>query len=127
VAQAVRDLLVWQRAIELSVCIYELTRTFPQEELYGLTMQLRRASVSIASNIAEGRGRLTDGEFRQFLGMAQGSNYEVETQLIVARRLRLGKTEMLDEAEALSGEVGKMLNSLLSVVAAKRAINRARS
>jgi four helix bundle protein len=119
-AQAFQNLVVWKRAIELSVCIYELTRTFPKDELYGLTSQLRRASVSVASNIAEGRGRLTEGEFRQFLGLAQGSNYEVQTQLVIARHLHFSKPEILDKAEALSDEVGKMLSSLLNAVAARR-------
>ncbi len=70
--QDFHDLTVWQRAIELTVCIYRLTQRFPKEETYGLISQLRRASVSVASNIAEGRGRLNPGEFRQFLGMALG-------------------------------------------------------
>lgn len=78
-AQAFQDLTVWQRAMEMTVCVYNLTRTFPKDEQYGLVSQLRRASVSVASNIAEGRGRATEGEFRQFLGMAQGSTYEVQT------------------------------------------------
>jgi len=73
-AQDYHELVVWQRAIELTVCVYKLTRTFPKEELYGLISQMRRASVSVASNIAEGRGRITPGEFRQFLGLAQGFN-----------------------------------------------------
>jgi four helix bundle protein len=118
-AQAFQDLVVWQRAVEMTVKIYELTRTFPSEEIYGLTSQLRRAAVSVASNIAEGRGRLTDGEFRQFLGLAQGSNYEVQTQLLVAKQLRFGEQERLLEAELLSLEVAKMLSSLISAVAAK--------
>ena len=75
-----RDLIVWQRAIELSLAIYTLTRAFPRHELFGLTSQLRRAAVSIASNIAEGEGRGTPGEFKQFLGIAKGSNAELQTQ-----------------------------------------------
>ena len=89
-AQDYRDLIVWQKAMELTVCIYSLTQSFPKQEIYGLTSQMRRASVSIASNIAEGRGRLTPTEFRQFLGMAQGSTYELQTQLVVTRSLGLG-------------------------------------
>ena len=76
-AQNYHDLIVWQRAIDLTVCIYKLTQAL--HELYGLTSQMRRASVSMASNIAEGRGRITPGEFRQFLGIAQGSTYELQT------------------------------------------------
>jgi four helix bundle protein len=115
-AQDYRDLIVWQRAIELTVCIYQLTRSFPKDEQYGLISQMRRASVSIASNIAEGRGRLNAGEFRQFLGLAQGSTYELQTQLVVASKLGLGSAESLDEAEALSNEVSKMLGSFIQSV-----------
>ncbi len=88
-AQDYHDLIVWQRAIELTVSVYSLTRTFPKQEMYGLTSQMRRASVSVASNIAEGRGRLNRAEFRQFLGLAQGSIFELNTQLVVAKRLGL--------------------------------------
>jgi four helix bundle protein len=115
-AQDYRDLIVWQRAIELTVCIYKLTRTFPKEELYGLISQMRRASVSVASNIAEGRGRITPGEFRQFLGLAQGSTYELQIQLLVARKLGMGSDETLNEAELLSDEVSKMLGSFIQTL-----------
>ena len=108
-AQAFEDLTVWQRAMEMTVCIYGLTKSFPNDEIYGLTSQLRRASVSVASNIAEGRGRLTDGEFRQFLGIAQGSTYEVQTQLLVARQLKISDEATLRKAEALCVEISKML------------------
>src|SRR5271170_800988 len=117
--QAFQDLLVWQWAMEMTVSIYEATRSFPREEMYGLISQLRRAAVSVASNIAEGRGRISQGEFRQFLGLAQGSNYEVQTQLLVARRLKMGEPEMLSKAESLSVEVGKMLSSLIASLGAK--------
>jgi len=112
-AQDYRDLIVWKKAIELTVCIYRLTRTLPKDEAYGLVSQMRRASVSIASNIAEGRGRLNHAEFRQFLGLAQGSTYELETQLIVARRLCMASDGALTEAEELSNEVSKMLSSFI--------------
>jgi four helix bundle protein len=111
--QDFHDLTVWQRAIDLTVCIYRLTQRFPKEEMYGLISQLRRASVSVASNIAEGRGRLNPGEFRQFLGVALGSTFEVQTQLIVARRLNFGNEKTIDEAAALSNEVSKMLTSFI--------------
>jgi four helix bundle protein len=71
--QSFRDLLVWQKSMDLAVNIYKLTQAFPREETYGLTSQLRRSAVSISSNIAEGQGRLTTGEFRHFLGVARGS------------------------------------------------------
>ena len=97
----------------MSVSVYSLTKTFPGEELYGLTSQLRRASVSIASNIAEGRGRGTDGEFRQFLCIAQGSTYEVQTQLLLARRLKIGDEVLLSRAETLCIETSKMLGAFI--------------
>jgi four helix bundle protein len=100
--------------MEMTVQVYELTLGFPKDEVYGLTSQLRRASVSVASNIAEGRGRMSQGEFRQFLGTAQGSNFEVQTQLEVSRRLRLGSEASLKKAETLSVEVGKMLSALIA-------------
>jgi len=116
--QDYHELVVWQRAIELTVCVYKLTRTFPKEELYGLISQMRRASVSVASNIAEGRGRITPGEFRQFLGLAQGSTYELQTQLLVARKLGIGSDDALTEADSLSDEVSKMLGSFIKTLRA---------
>jgi four helix bundle protein len=75
------DLVVWQKSMQLAVSVYELTKQFPREELYGLTSQVRRSAVSIPSNIAEGQGRANPGEFRQFIAIARGSNCELETQL----------------------------------------------
>jgi four helix bundle protein len=112
-SQSFRDLLVWQKAMQLTVTIYRLTQGFPREEIYGLTSQIRRAAVSVPSNIAEGQGRLNPAEFRQFLGIARGSICEVQTQLEIARTLQFGKIELLNEAESLSHEVGKMLYSFL--------------
>jgi four helix bundle protein len=105
--------------MEMTVCIYGLTKTFSKDELYGLTSQLRRASVSVASNIAEGRGRMTDGEFRQFLGIAQGSTYEVQTQLLVARQLKMGDDKLLGKAEALCIETSKMLGAFIQSLGAR--------
>jgi four helix bundle protein len=113
VAQAFRDLQVWQRAIQLTVAAYRLTQGFPREEIYGLSSQIRRSAVSVPSNIAEGQGRLSIGEFRQFLGIARGSNYELQTQLVIAKSLGFGKQVLIDEAESLSHEVGKMIYALL--------------
>ena len=118
-SQNFQDLVVWQRAMEMTVAVYRATQSFPREEIYGLTSQMRRAAVSVASNIAEGRGRITSGEFRQFLGLAQGSNYEIQTQILVAKQLEMGKPELLDEAQALSIEVGKMLSALIASIGAK--------
>jgi four helix bundle protein len=117
-AQNAHDLIVWQRAIELTVVIYKLTRSFPKDELYGLTSQMRRASVSVASNIAEGRGRLNPAEFRQFLGIAQGSIFELKTQLTVARKLDMGEVAALDKAESLGEEVSKMLGAFIEKLGA---------
>jgi four helix bundle protein len=93
--------------MDMTVCVYDLTRTFPNDELYGLTSQLRRASVSVASNIAEGRGRMTDGEFRQFLGIAQGSTYEVQTQLLVARQLLIRPLNSVEVSHPFRKKRGK--------------------
>ncbi|MCU1286198.1 MAG: ribosomal protein [Acidobacteriales bacterium] len=82
-----RDLLVWQKAISLVAEIYRFTRAFPKDEIYGLTSQLRRAAVSVPSNIAEGQGRLSKKDFRHFLGQARGSLLEVETQPLIAHKL----------------------------------------
>jgi four helix bundle protein len=108
-----RDLIVWQRSMQLTIAIYRMTQKFPREEIYGLTSQIRRSAVSIPSNIAEGQGRLSTGEFRQFLGIARGSNSELQTQLEIARALGIGDSKMIDEAESLSNEVGKMLSATL--------------
>ena len=103
----------------MATAIYRMTGTFPREELYGLTSQIRRSAVSVASNIAEGQGRLSTGEFRQFLGIARGSNCELQTQLEIARALHFGDQELIDKTEALSFEVGKMKNAILAKLKAK--------
>src|SRR5579859_1805863 len=99
--------------MELTEAVYCLTKTFPKDEIYGLTSQLRRASVSIASNIAEGRGRATDRDFKQFLNIAQGSTYEVQTQLLLAMRLKIGDEAMRKRAESLCVETSKMLGAFI--------------
>lgn len=109
----VQELIVWQRAMQPTMAVYRLTREFPKDELYGLTSQLRRSVVSIPSNIAEGQGRVSLGEFKQFLGIARGSNCEVQTQLDIARALNYAEPQLLNEAEALSDEVRKMLFGML--------------
>ncbi len=86
-AKSYRDLVVWQMAIQLAKRIYELTKEFPQQEVYGLTNQLRRAAVSVPSNIAEGQARKLPGEFRHFLRIALGSLAEMDTQLVIATEL----------------------------------------
>jgi four helix bundle protein len=118
-SQSFRDLQVWQRAMQLSVAVYRLTREFPREEIYGLTSQIRRSAVSVPSNIAEGQGRLSPGEFRQFLSNARGSNCELQTQLDIARTLEIGNSTLIDEAMCLSHEVGKMIYSLVDSLKAQ--------
>ncbi len=109
---------MWQRAVQMTTALYQLTAAFPREELYGLTSQLRRAGVSVASNIAEGWGRQTDGEYWHLLGMARGSNLEVQTQLVIARELHFGLPVNLSRAEGLSLEVHRMLVALMKSVTA---------
>jgi four helix bundle protein len=108
-----RQLDVWQIAIKMTYAIYQLTKSFPDSERFGLTNQLRRAAVSVASNIAEGYGRSMRGEYLQLLGHARGSVCEVETQLVIARGLGFGSTGDLDTSEELCKRVGSMLRVLL--------------
>jgi len=115
--QSFRDLVVWQKSIDLATAVYRVTHDFPREELYGLTSQIRRCAVSVPSNIAEGQGRMSTGEFRQFLGVARGSNFELQTQIEIARRLGLGNPKLIDDADALSHEVGKMLYAIIGKIA----------
>jgi four helix bundle protein len=108
-----RDLFAWQRAIELAVSVYTLTGSFPSSEKFGLSFQLRRAAVSVASNIAEGYGRTTRGEYLQFLGQARGSNSEVETQLVIVRAIGMNVGPEVKGAESLCADVGRLLNGLM--------------
>jgi four helix bundle protein len=111
--QSFRDLIVWQRAIQLTVDIYKLTSKFPDAERFGLTSQMRRAAVSIASNISEGYGRSTKGEYVQFVGHARGSCSELETQIVIAKALEFGIPSNLDSAEGLCNDVGRLLGALM--------------
>src|SRR5207249_4030699 len=117
--QNYRDLIVWQKAMSLVTEIYRETRAFPRDEMYGLTAQVRRAAVSIPSNIAEGQGRRSTGEFLQFLGHAKGSLCELQTQVLIACNLEyLSRTR----AEALletSAEVTRILNGLVGSLEGK--------
>jgi four helix bundle protein len=108
-----RDLLVWQKAMQLTVSVYQLSKGFPREEIYGITSQMRRSAVSIASNIAEGHGRLNAKEFGQFLGIARGSTYELQTQLELAKELQIGGAAQFAHSLELSDEVGRMIYSLI--------------
>lgn len=109
-----KDLVVWQRAVELTTEIYHLTANFPPSEQFGLSNQLRRASVSIPSDIAEGYGRSTRGEYLQFLGHSRGSTCELQTQLVIAKALDFGAPNAHESAEKLSAEVSRLLIALMS-------------
>jgi four helix bundle protein len=107
-----RDLIAWQKSMDLVEAIYRCTASFPREELYGLSAQLRRAAISIPSNIAEGQGRNSTNEFINFLSYPYGSLCEIETQVMIARRLsfiEIGAAESLLE---LAAEVGRINNGL---------------
>jgi four helix bundle protein len=114
------------RAMELAKAVYKVTQGFPAEERFGLTNQLRRASVSIPSNIAEGKGRITTGELIQFLGIARGSTLEVQTQLELASMLGFGAPGGIADSQALAVEVLKILNATLATLRAKLAMKRQR-
>lgn len=108
-----RDLVAWQVAVELVTDTYRATESFPKHELYGLTSQIRRAAVSVASNIAEGQGRNSPGEFQQFLGHAKGSLMELETQLIIAKNLKYLAQSDLDGLLGQSDRVSRLVSGLL--------------
>ena len=113
VARHDKELVVWQQAMELVTHVYRVTEGFPGEEKFGLMSQLRRAAVSVPSNIAQGQGRLTVGEFRQFLGHARGSLFEVETQVMIARNLNMIDDAEVNEFQEGVGNVGRLLNGLI--------------
>jgi four helix bundle protein len=112
-----RDLIAWQKAIGVAEFVYQLTEPFPKREIYGLSSQMRSAAVSIAANIAEGNGRVTRGEWQQFLGHARGSHLELETELTIAWRVGLITDEHHRRALRLCDEVGRLINGLLKASA----------
>ena len=107
-----RDLLVWQKGIELAKCIYSITKSFPSEEKFGLVSQMRRAAVSVPSNIAEGQARASTGEFKQFLSYSEGSVAELDTQLTLCVELGFTDSTGIEASNALVQELRKMLNAL---------------
>jgi four helix bundle protein len=121
VARSYRELLVWQKAKALAVQIYGATEQFPRNEVYGLTSQIRRATVSVPSNIAEGQGRLTLGEFLHFLGQARGSLLELDTQLAIAQDLTYLKP---DQYERLDREIYQVLGLLNRLIESLRKSRR---
>jgi len=110
------DLKVWQSAMELAMAVYQATQKFPRDEIYGLTSQMRRASVSIASNIAEGKGRSSDKELLQFLSRARGSAYELQTQVELAGMLAYLPAPECEGLAEHSASVGRMLNKLIATI-----------
>jgi len=109
-----QDLRVWREAMELTVEIYKNTVSFPKHELYGLTQQIRRAAVSVPSNIAEGKGHYSDKEFSHFLFHARGSLLELQTQLLIAKQLQYLSTEDGQRLTAMAEGVGRALSGLIS-------------
>lgn len=107
-----KSLKVWQKGIKLVVEVYKSTKKFPQEELYGLTSQMRRSSVSIPSNIAEGSGRSSDKDFHRFLEISIGSSFELETQLIIAHELGFISNGNFIETSSKVHEIQKMISGL---------------
>lgn len=108
-----KDLIVWQKSMQLVVLIYKITKSFPKDELFGLVSQMRRAVVSIPSNIAEGHGRCSDKELVRFLFISLGSSSELETQLIISKNLDLMNDENFKQLLLLNEEVRKMLVALI--------------
>jgi four helix bundle protein len=111
--QSHKDLIIWQKSIQLVTEIYELTKSFPKEELFGITSQMRRAAVSIPSNIAEGRNRGSRKDFRQFLIVAYGSANELETQILISINLKYATQTSVATVGSLLSEICKMLSTMI--------------
>ena len=108
-----KDLMVWQKAMDLVVEVYRIVQLLPKEETYGLSDQMRRAAISIPSNIAEGKMRNTRREYINFLYMARGSNAELQTQCLICARIQYIDEKELIKTLSLSNEVGRMINALI--------------
>jgi four helix bundle protein len=113
-----RDLRVWQEAMRLSVETYRMTAGFPKNEIYGLAQQMRRAAVSVPSNVAEGKGRHTNREFAQFLFHARGSLLELETQILIARELQYLSVQQAHKLQENATKAGRSLAGLINAVRA---------
>jgi four helix bundle protein len=109
-----RDLIVWQKAMDLVEMVYKATHTFPSEEMFGLKSQLRRAAVSVPSNIAEGQGRHTTREFLHFLSISNGSLREIETQILIAGRLNYLPENQCTQMLELANQIGRLRNRLVA-------------
>jgi len=115
--QSYKDLLIWQKGIEITEKVYLLTKSFPSEEIYSLTNQIKRATVSIPSNIAEGFGRNSTKSYVNFLKISRGSLYELETQLIIAEKQKfISDLDLLQSINELISEEGKMINSYINKI-----------
>ena len=114
-----RDLLIWQKAMDLVERIYRVTQGFPKEELYGMTSQIRRSAISVPSNISEGHARRSTKAYLSFLSVAYGSLAELETQLILCNRLGYLRDESSEELLSLSAEIGRMINGLINSLSSK--------
>ncbi len=119
-AQSFRDLLIWKKAMALVTEVYRVTRQYPKDELYGLTSQIRRAAVSVPSNIAEGKGRHSNHEFRHFLALARGSLLELETQLEISENLGYLENENSKDLREKASELGRILNGFLEAVSKRK-------
>lgn len=115
-----KDLLIWQKGIKLVKMTYLICKNFPKDEVFGLQSQIKRSSVSIPSNIAEGYGRNTSQSFIQYLRIARGSLLELETQLIIAKELDFVKVDSFDEMSALITEESKMINGFIKSIENKK-------
>jgi len=124
VIESYRDLIVWQKAIDLVESVYNATQNWPRDETFGLTSQVRRAAESVPSNIAEGQGRFSTREFLHRLSIAYGSLLEVETQLIIAQRLGYADSKTTQSLLESSAEVGRTMNGLVNKLEAKLASER---
>ena len=115
--QSYKDLLIWQKGIEITEKVYLLTKSFPSEEIYSLTNQIKRATVSIPSNIAEGFGRNSTKSYVNFLKISRGSLYELETQLIITEKQKfISDLDLLQSINELISEEGKMINSYINKI-----------
>ena len=112
-----KDLLIWQKGIQIVILTYKLAKSFPQEELYALTSQIKRASVSIPSNIAEGYGRNTEKSLSHFIDISRGSLFELETQLLIAKELDfIVDFELFEKVNFLIQEESKMINAFSKTI-----------
>lgn len=120
-----RDLRIWREAVDLALVIYRTTAEFPKQELYGLTSQMRRAAVSVSSNIAEGKGHSSDGDFGRFLFHARGSLLELQSQIVIAGGLSYLTEEQAANLTRITDGLGRGLNGLIQSVRGKGGLSRA--